>query len=235
MKLKWVGVFAFTCLSAFISGCGGSEDASMIACKKLDLKCTKSYRDNTLNFELGQKINGYVDQRESEIERKVVEINHKLSKYSVRSFPVDVINYADINKTRFNGLLFEDKLDGAKVYSGSATLFGNEIKVREGIGKASSYQSINDICKKIDLIKCKIAYVGKIDGVWTKKDESSSVLSGWIELENVTALPITLKETKAAISNSVHQEVGRKIWESKGDVSWGQIEDMVEKRVAEIN
>lgn len=234
MKKKWVGVFAYTCMSAFILGCGGSKDAQMIACEKLELKCSK-YRYDSLDFELHQKIKSYVDQRESKIESKIAEINHKLSKYSVRSFPVDVYNYTEINRTRLRGSRTEDKLDGVKVYSGSDTLFGKEIKVREGVGKSSTYLYINDICKKIYPIKCKIAYVGKIDGVWTNKGEGSSFLSGWIELEDVAALPITLKEAKSAIHQSVNAQVWERIIHSNGDISWGQIEDMVEKRIAEIN
>ena len=69
-----------------------------------------------------------------------------------------------------------------------------------------------------------------------KKNEESgaSILSGWIEIEDVISLPVNLNETKDTIRSLVQQEVQRLIGKSKGDVSWLQIENLVDEKIETI-
>ena len=236
MKIKWVRLLSGILFGLVFIGCSGREDPDKNACEKLELKCTNSRADDLLNFELNKKIEIYVNQRDSNLVSKLESINNRLSKFSKSSFPVNVISYINIPNYRVYGSPGKEKLDGVKVYSGSANLFDQGIEVREGVGQASKYRDISDECIKIQIIKCKIAYSGKIYGVWTDKgkDSSSIVLSGWIELEDVIVLPITLQEAKITIRSSVQQEVKRLIWGSKGDISWRQIENLVDQQIESI-
>ena len=167
MKLKWIGILTTMLFSLVILGCSGREDSSAIACTKLELKCSKS--DNILNYELNKKIEAFVDKRELNIQNKIKTINDRLEKFSARSFQVDVTAYSRIPEYRNYGSETQEKIDGVKIYSSSADLFESAIKVREGLGKASRYMAISNECKKLEIIKCKIAYTGKIYAVWTKK------------------------------------------------------------------
>ena len=234
MKLKWMSVLTSMLFSLVILGCSGREDSSEIACTKLELKCSKS--DNILNYELNKKIEAFVDKRELNIQNKIKTINDRLEKFSARSFQVDVTAYSRIPEYRNYGSETQEKIDGVKIYSSSADLFESAIKVREGLGKASRYMAISNECKKLEIIKCKIAYTGKIYAVWTKKSEESgaSILSGWIEIEDVISLPVNLNETKDTIRSLVKHEVQRLIGKSKGDVSWLQIENLVDEKIEKI-
>ncbi len=222
-----------------LGGCSDRTNPVVDACKNLNLPgCTSSKYHISFSYEINKKIASYLEDQAAVLDVQLAALNSKVSPFAQKSFMVDAINYRDIGSLSYpyagDG---EEKLEGVKVFSSSSALFlpskapsslpKHRIEVRDGTTGASKYQKIREVCERIAIVHCKIAYMGRLDGVWTEKSESQKFISGWIELESVMALPFHLKEVRMAVHSQASEDIYKLVREKKGAISWTEVEAVV--------
>jgi hypothetical protein len=251
MKIKFIGLLVALIGFAF-SGCSSKEDVEAKACKKLEVGCTKSDKHWPLKIEINKKTKGYIEQKSPELEQKLKAINLKLAKFQKKTFEVDVINFQSVEQLKKPANLLNQKIDkfeNLDIYSageylintstGYIALIGLDSKSQFQIRKESKaftrYQDIVSICKQALVVNCKIAFKGKLDGVWSKKDDFPRDLSGWIDLHEIVVLNLELEKIKSNLLEYVVKDAMELIFKSNGNISWEDIEKIVELRIASIN
>ena len=69
---------------------------------------------------------------------------------------------------------------------------------------------------------------------WDNKDFSRD-LSGWIDLDEIVVLNLELEKIKKSVLEYVEKDALMLIFKSKGNISWEDIEKILQLRIASIN
>lgn len=239
----------FICM--FFVGCGGKTDPFEIACEKLEIKHCKRY-STSINSEINKKIADLLGQKTEELQSKLDGINRKLDPFASKTFLVDLNLYEDIGRLKLS-LTSEigAKLDRVRVFAVAAPLLsgatsnttlmarnnlsGHELTARENSPKINKYRQIVELCTGTLTVPCKVNYIGILDGVWTKKESETSLISGWIDYEEIALVPFTLRDLRGAVHEKARKSVFKIIHERGGDITWLQIEAEVDKALSETN
>ncbi len=251
-----IGIIVLTLASTLLIGCERKEDAGAVACQKLSLDCTKNDKHWPLTFAIRKKAKEYLDLQEEQVITKLNSLDLKLSKFRKSTFDVNVYSHQSIELLLHPFALVSQeekqknqKLDNLAVFSAETRLlqstFGHQpiigvkpesnIQIKTDSKAYSRYQDIVKICEQSFVVDCRIAFKGRIDGVWTKKGEYSRELTGWIYLDEISVLNLDLENTKKSILVQVEKDALQMVYDLKGDVSWKQIEKLVHDRVSSIN
>ena len=235
----------------FFVGCSGKTDPFEIACEKLEIKYCKRY-STSINSEINKKIADLLGQKTEELQSRLDGINRKLDPFASKTFLVDLNLYKDIGRLKLS-LTSEigSKLDRVRVFAVAAplpsgatsnttlmardNLSGHELTARENSPKINKYRQIVELCTRTLTVPCKVNYIGILDGVWTKKENETNLISGWIDYEEIALVPFTLGDLRGAVHEKAKKSVFKIIYERGGDITWLQIEAEVDKALSQTN
>jgi hypothetical protein len=240
--------FLFLALACcvLLAGCGGRKTPLAVACEKLEIDhCSK------MTHEIDMRIGERLKQQSPEITLKLAAINSRIDPLTSKTFLVDLNRYQAItSRTSFVSSATDEKLDRIKVFAFAAPLpvdpasskmrasFNDfsrlELTARENSPGAKKYRQVKEACEAISIIPCKVNYTGVLDGVWKNKQGNSSVLSGWIDVEEIAMVPFALEDLVRAAHKEARNSVFKIIQERNGEIGWLQIEAEVNRVVTEI-
>jgi len=243
MRFFKVSALLALAYSAMVGGCS-SRNSSEIACENLGIKYCSRGQD--VNYEIKKRIKQHLEQQSEDINLKLIAINTKVDPLATKTFFVDINQYKDIKS--LTSSFSNDpgkKLESVKVFAFSAYLPSSnkgrlhhldrlELTIREGSKGSTKYKRVKDLCDSILAAPCKVNYTGVLDGVWTNKEGEPSAISGWIDFEEIAVVPFSLEDLKTAAHEQARMSIFKIINETKGAITWQQIEAEVSRAVSEI-